>query len=97
METENISSNPFQYNHFNSLYSELINHYYKEQPNQEILDSISTDDIRIKTDEELIRNVGNYSPDKRKNECYIKDKYQHNHAYYVDNPFDEDWEEDNYH
>ena len=54
METENISSNPFQYNHFNSLYSELINHYYKEQPNQEILDSISTDDIRIKTDEELI-------------------------------------------
>jgi len=52
---------------------------------------------QYKTDEELIRNVGNYSPDKRKNECYIKDKYQHNHAYYVDNPFDEDWEEDNYH
>ena len=48
-------------------------------------------------DEELVRSVGNYSANKEKASCYIKDKYKYNHAYYTENPFDRDWEEDNYH
>ena len=50
-------------------------------------------------DKEYIRSVKTYRNDstKGKTETHIKDKYSHHNAYYVENPFDHDWHEDNYH
>ena len=48
-------------------------------------------------DEEYTRNVLTHSKDPKKKDTYIRDKYTHSNAYYTDNPFDRDWNEDNYH
>lgn len=49
-------------------------------------------------DTEYIRSVKSYAQNQTdKNHVLIKDKYKHNIAMYVDNPFDRDWHEDNYH
>ena len=49
-------------------------------------------------DTEYIRNVKSFSKDQKdKTGTLIKDKYKHNIAMYVENPFDRDWHEDNYH
>ena len=49
-------------------------------------------------DTEYIRSVKHWGQDpKDKNYCVIKDKYKYNSASYVENPFDIDWHEDNYH
>ena len=49
-------------------------------------------------DTEYVRNVKNWGQNpKDKSHCIIKDKYKYNSASYVEDPFNRDWHEDNYH